>query len=88
MPSLAATPRSRYTPFGVPEKHMVANGLPDHPEILEIVREKDASIVFGEEWHSDHSFQPLPASYSFLRATAQVTPYGTNNTEFAHCEGQ
>ena len=72
--------------FGVPEKHMVANGLPDHPEILEIVREKDAQIVFGEEWHSDHSFQPLPASYSFLRATAQVTPYGTNNTEFAHCE--
>ena len=33
--------------FGTPEKHMVANGLPDHPEILEIVREKDASIVFG-----------------------------------------
>ena len=60
--------------------------LAEHPEILEIVREKDAQIVFGEEWHSDHSFQPLPASYSFLRATAQVTPYGTNNTEFAHCE--
>ena len=33
--------------FGVPEKHMVANGLKDHPEILEIVREKDAQIVFG-----------------------------------------
>ena len=33
--------------FGTPEKHLVANGLPDHPEILEIVREKDASIVFG-----------------------------------------
>ena len=33
--------------FGTPEKHMVANGLPDHPEILEIVREKDAQIVFG-----------------------------------------
>ena len=33
--------------FGTPEKHLVANGLKDHPEILEIVREKDASIVFG-----------------------------------------
>ena len=33
--------------FGTPEKHMVANGLKDHPEILEIVREKDAQIVFG-----------------------------------------
>ena len=33
--------------FGTPEKHMVANGLPGHPEILEIVREKDAQIVFG-----------------------------------------
>ena len=33
--------------FGTPEKHMVANGLKEHPEILEIVREKDAQIVFG-----------------------------------------
>jgi taurine dioxygenase len=72
--------------FGEVERHMVAKGLPDCPEVLEIVRERGATIIFGEEWHSDHSFQPVPASLSFLRATAEVTPYGTNNTEFAHCE--
>ena len=52
---------------------MVAKGLPGCPEILEIVRERGVSIIFGEEWHSDHSFQPLPASFSFLRATAGRT---------------
>jgi len=72
--------------FGDVERHMVAKGLPGCPEILEIVRERGVSIIFGEEWHSDHSFQPLPASFSFLRATAEMTPVGTNNTEFAQTE--
>jgi len=62
--------------FGEVETHLVAKGLPGFPQILEIQRERGAEIIFGEEWHSDHSFQPLPAAFSFLRATAEVTPYG------------
>ena len=43
-----------------------------------------AKVIFGEDYHSDHSFQEFPASYSFLRATNEVSPYGTNNTQFAN----
>lgn len=71
--------------FGEPQLHMTVKGLPGYPEITQIVRETDADIVFGEEWHSDHSFQPIPASFSFLRATGEMSPHGTNNTQFANC---
>mmetsp|Transcript_29628 Transcript_29628/g.38738 ORF Transcript_29628/g.38738 Transcript_29628/m.38738 type:complete len:401 (-) Transcript_29628:243-1445(-) len=71
--------------FGEPETHTAAKGIPGYPQVLEIIREKDAQVVFGEDWHSDHSFQPWPASFSFLRATGTMTPVGTNNTQFAHC---
>ncbi len=70
--------------FGNPEVHAVADGLDGHPEVLEIVREKAATVIFGENWHSDHSFQPLPASYSFLRSTSETPPFGTNNTVFCN----
>jgi dTDP-4-amino-4,6-dideoxygalactose transaminase/alpha-ketoglutarate-dependent taurine dioxygenase len=70
--------------FGEPETHAVALGMPGHPEVLEIVREKSATVIFGENWHSDHSFQTYPASYSFLRTTTETPPYGTNNTIFCN----
>jgi len=73
------------TLFGEAETHTAAKGMPGYPQVLEIIREKNAQIVFGEDWHSDHSFQPWPASFSFLRATGTMTPYGTNNTQFAQC---
>ena len=38
------------------EPHAVSLGHPDAPEMLEIIREADAGVVFGENWHSDHSF--------------------------------
>jgi len=70
--------------FGDVEVHTAVKGIPGYPEILEIQREKDAEIIFGEQWHSDHSFQGWPASYSFLRVTSETTPYGTNNTQFVN----
>ena len=70
--------------FGEAEVHAVAQGMPEHPEVLEIVREKSAKVIFGEELHSDHSFQTrsFPAAYSFLRVTDETPPFGTNNTIF------
>jgi len=49
------------------EPHAVATGHPDAPEVLEIVREANAHVVFGENWHSDHSFMARTASWSILR---------------------
>ena len=70
--------------FGELEVHTQVKGIPNHPEVTQIEREPNAKVIFGEDFHSDHSFQPQPASYSFLRMTDEVSPYGTNNTEFAN----
>ena len=55
---------------------------------MEIQRLPTAKVVFGEDYHSDHSFQEYPASYSFLRATNEVSPYGTNNTQVRRREAR
>lgn len=70
--------------FGEVEVHSAVKGIEGFPEVMEIQREPTSEVIFGEDFHSDHSFQTWPASYSFLRATDEVTPYGTNNTQFAN----
>jgi taurine dioxygenase len=67
------------------ELHAVSAGLPEAPEVLEIVREADAQVVFGENWHSDHSFHECTASYSILRGVV-VPRLGVNDTLFSSTE--
>ena len=67
------------------EPHAVAAGLPEAPEILEIVREATANVVFGENWHSDNSFMARTCSYSILRGT-EVPRLGVNDTLFSSAE--
>jgi alpha-ketoglutarate-dependent taurine dioxygenase len=72
--------------FGPIEPHPVATGLAEAPEVLEIVREPGATVVFGEDWHSDFSFMSPTCSYSFLRATAHMPRRGVNDTLFSSTE--
>ena len=67
------------------EPHAVTLGLPEAPEVLQIVREASAHVVFGENWHSDHSFMGLAASYSILRV-ADCPRFGVNDTLFSSTE--
>jgi len=67
------------------EPHSVAKGHPDAPEVLEIVREPSAGVVFGENWHSDNSFHAETCSYSILRG-AVVPRLGVNDTLFSSTE--
>jgi taurine dioxygenase len=68
------------------EPHAVAApAYPEAPELLEIVREADAHVVFGENWHSDNSFHTQTCSYSILRG-AVVPRLGVNDTLFASTE--
>ena len=67
------------------EPHAVSLGHPEAPEMLEIIREADAGVVFGENWHSDHSFHAQTASYSILRG-AVVPRLGVNDTLFSSTE--
>ena len=67
------------------EPHAVSAGLPDAPEVLEIVREASAEVVFGENWHSDNSFHAQTGSFSILRGT-EVPRLGVNDTLFSSVE--
>jgi len=57
--------------------------FPEVPEVLEIVREADARVVFGENWHSDHSFHEETCSFSLLRGVEVPVPCGINDTLFS-----
>ena len=67
------------------EPHAVAAGHPLDSDVLEIVREANQHVVFGENWHSDHSFMGLTASYSILRID-DCPRFGVNDTLFSSTE--
>lgn len=55
--------------FGALEEHDFVKGLPDHPEIIRVLREADeTSMNFGGAWHSDVTHQERPAMGSVLYA--------------------
>ena len=43
-------------------------GLPDQPEVFEIVTAPDAKRVFGNRWHSDQMYDPKPVNATVLYA--------------------
>lgn len=46
-----------------------------HPEIATVLKEKDQTAAVGEGWHTDHSYDDIPAMGSILRAL-ELPPYG------------
>ena len=65
------------------EPHPVAEGHSQSEYILEIVRQPNANVVFGENWHSDFSFFGKSASYSVLRGVVMPC-LGKNDTLFSN----
>ena len=56
--------------------------LPDHPGIIEIVKNEYDTLVFGANWHTDQMFTATPARVTMLYAK-QVPPAG-GDTMFAN----
>ena len=56
-------------------------GLPDHPEVLEILKTESDTYAFGNAWHSDGSFNPKPPKATMLYAV-ELPPAG-GDTLFA-----
>lgn len=55
--------------------------VPGHPEIAEVRKEPDQKKNIGEVWHTDHSYDQVPALGSLLVAR-EVPPHG-GDTMFA-----
>ena len=62
--------------------HPYLKGLPDRPEIIEIVKEPEDRATFGESWHTDQIFTPEPAMGTMLYA--RVMPAAGGDTLFAN----
>lgn len=48
---------------------------PTHPEIALVLKERDQTGAIGEEWHTDHAYDQVPAMGSILHAI-ETPPYG------------
>ena len=70
--------------FGPIEKHAYVKGLPEYPEILRIVKEPFEKNNWGENWHSDVSYNPEPTLAVILKSV-EIPPIG-GDTMFANME--
>lgn len=63
--------------FGPPAATPFIGTMPDHPEVIRVVKEahEAEAFNFGGAWHSDFSFLAQPPSYTLLHAI-DVPPYG------------
>jgi len=68
--------------FGEIHFHPYMQGMDDHPEILEIVKEPGDQYTFGSTWHTDQMFNPQPAKATMLYA--KETPSTGGDTIFAN----
>ena len=68
--------------FGEIHYHPFMQGMDEHPEILEIVKEEGDTRAFGEVWHTDQMFNPKPAKATILYA--KETPDAGGDTLFAN----
>lgn len=68
--------------FGEPDTYPFMVGLPDTPEVIDIVKTEADTVNFGGSWHSDTAYMPQPALGTVLHAL-EVPEYG-GDTLFAN----
>ena len=62
--------------------HPYMKGMPDHPEIFEIVKTETETKNFGNRWHTDQQFCPEPAKATMLYA--QEVPEAGGDTMYSN----
>ena len=70
--------------FGPLETHAYVKGLEDHPEIVRIIKDKDEKNQWGENWHSDVSYNYKPTKAVILKSI-KIPPVG-GDTCFSNME--
>jgi taurine dioxygenase len=68
--------------FGEPDIYPFIAGMPDAPEVIEIVKTESDAVNFGGSWHSDTSYMPEPALGTVLYAVE--VPNAGGDTLFAN----
>jgi taurine dioxygenase len=61
--------------FGSINVNRFFTALDTHPEIALVVKERDQTGAIGEEWHTDHAYDQVPAMGSILHGI-EIPPYG------------
>jgi taurine dioxygenase len=67
--------------WGAIQIYPFMKGLASHPQVLEILKTESDSYAFGNAWHSDGSFNPVPPKATMLYAL-ELPPAG-GDTLFA-----
>jgi taurine dioxygenase len=67
--------------FGEVIEYPFVKGLPEHPEIIPVLKQADERVNFGGIWHSDTAYLDIPPMASMLIAR-EVPPAG-GDTLFA-----
>jgi taurine dioxygenase len=68
--------------FGEPALYPFIQGMPDAPEVIEIVKTESDIANFGGSWHSDTAYMPEPALGTVLQALE--VPDAGGDTLFAN----
>ncbi|MDG1443658.1 MAG: TauD/TfdA family dioxygenase [Pseudomonadales bacterium] len=56
------------TNFGALDVYPFMKAVDTHPNVIPIIKEADAKMNFGGDWHTDTSYQPLPPKATLLYA--------------------
>jgi len=70
--------------FGPLETHAYVKGLDDYPEIVRIIKGEDEKNQWGENWHSDVSYNEKPTKTVILKSI-KIPPVG-GDTCFSNME--
>ena len=70
--------------FGPLETHAYVQGLDEHPEIVRIVKGEEEKNQWGENWHSDVSYNTKPTKAVILKSI-KIPPVG-GDTCFSNME--
>ncbi len=70
--------------FGTPDRHPIARGMEQHPEIIRVLKPAGEQAFFGTSWHSDNSFFERPSSVTILYG--ERVPQVGGDTVFASME--
>ena len=70
--------------FGPLETHAYVKGLDNYPEIVRIIKAEDEKNQWGENWHSDVSYNVKPTKAVILKSI-KIPPVG-GDTCFSNME--